>query len=158
MISNLKNKFENPNVSNTAISLIVSKSPVTKINRIIKVELVQTKKLNYNENIFKYSTFTVSENGYYNINTQLCLRADNNAELSVFQFGISDENMEEFGEAITSKVLNNNLKLNELIIENLNTFKYLEKDKSYIAWLNITGDNDYISYVKDYSHLFLLKV
>lgn len=130
-----------------------------KQNRIIEIELNDSDILKYATDVYTYCEFTVNESGYYNINNQCCIQPIDNNHIDIMQFGICDIEMAEFGKCINSKALKLDILVDELLSENLTTFKFLKQDKKYMAWINIVSeDNDKIKYIKEYSHLFLIKL
>ena len=146
------------NRSNPIVTAIIQKKKERK-SRLVKINLDENKKLNYVTDVCKYCEFSVDESGYYNINNQCCIKALSDNHVEIMQFGICDRDLSEFGQCINSKVLKVDVSKDNIICENLTTFKYLEENKKYIVWLNVVSDENLkMEYIKEYSHLVLIKL
>ena len=151
------NKLEN-HANFERVNSILARHHVGKPkDKIIKVELDPSKALE-NE-LLKYCCFTVQEDGYYTVNSQVCIKCNSKALVNFVQFGVCEESLDDFEDAFNSTVANTYCETDHVLSYNLSCIKHLEKDVSYCCWLNFSSSNNSkFTYDGEISHLMLLRL
>lgn len=154
----IPNKMGGSNPTLIRVNSVLAR-PVKPENKLKKIELDANSRLT-NE-LFKYGNVTVPENGYYIVSNQLALQivSKSNVTVNYIQYGVCTDDLSDFTDAFSSVVVNSSVQPEHVLSNNLCTTMYLQKDQKYCAWANVSSaNNQNIEYVKEYSHLMLLKV
>jgi len=157
MIPSTNSKFQvqtNPNVSK--INSILAR-PVLKNKNLIKSMVIEPSKI-LTDDLFKYSNFSVDEDGYYSISSQLSLQVSKKTNIKFLQFGVCSDDLTDFAVSFNSFVIDGSVE-QFVLSHNLATTKFLEKDKNYCAWCFVSSSNNKnIEFCNDYSSVLLLKI
>lgn len=161
----MSKKFSEKQNFNSTSFKFLNKSPPVKIPTIeiprnINVinEEIDTQEFEEKE-IMKYHTFTVDQDGLYNIYSQLCIQCKENEILHSLQFGVCQDNLEDNNEIFLSLILNSECEEGNILSNLISCYKYLSSSKKYILWSALTTDNkSSFSINGDYSKLRIFKI
>ncbi len=148
----LSSKFSSPSPKSSAV-FIRSKS-VSHENKIVEKTMADGQSLS--DAITYYCDFTVQEDGYYSVATQLCLKNSSAKAIACeyLQMGVCSG--ADFESNFNSQIINSKALPDYVIAQNLSTTMYLKADEKYHAWLNFaSAKNEAFLYVKELSHLRL---
>ena len=143
--------------------LILKRGNVAKphVNLILNQEM-QVSKIFQDSVIDDICLFSVCENGYYHISSQVCIKNENPTELlcDYVQFGLVEKEklMENCKEHMKSTICNTKIEPEYFISDDLSCVMRLEKDIQYCMWLNVGTPDKSLSYQSENSHLRLYKL
>ena len=140
---------------------LLKKPPVLPHTNKIETHLLVESAILSGEDVFDYCLFTVKESGYYHLGTQVGIQNASSRDIVVdyIQFGICDSAMIDINDNLNSNIINSPCRSGYMIVNNLTTIMYLEKDTDYKCWTNFASDDaSSFEYLKELSHLRLYKL
>lgn len=156
-MSKLEHISEHNEVKLGRINSLLVKPTKEKRNKIQTVDLIDAQPIPFN--LLKYATFEVPIPGYYSISNQLCIKCNDDAKIHFIQFGICKDDLEDFDNCFESTIINQDCDKEYDLSHNLSSFKFLDVNIKYCAWLNFaSSNNSNFSFNKDWSRLMLLKL
>lgn len=136
-----KNRFDqNPSHPTNELAVILKRAPTKKVNLILSKQLKPSFRLQ--ENVMTCCEFNVEETGYYHVSSQVTIKNDSKETVHVeyLQFGICNENMENYKENLKSMIMNSNCASEYVMVDNMTAIVNLEKDIKYVLWVNFGCD------------------
>ncbi|NCP98486.1 hypothetical protein GW820_06410 [archaeon] len=153
-------KFPNqPNQPNSENVKFSEKTPLNIVNKNISKKLyIYNSEIKHIESgvLTDCINFNTSVSAYFNISSQLTLKALTDGNINCIQFGISNENHEDYDEIFNSTVLNSVMAENDTISLNLSSFKLLNKNEKYVLWCIYSGDCEVE--INDFTNVKILQI
>jgi len=155
MLSNkTANKFDSRAPSG---SVFFNRVHPAKETKILNIKLKTSKAMD--SGLLEFCTFSVAEDGYYNVNLQLCLKQSDtkNVKCHFMLMGLCEGVNHESN--FKSVIVEADMQPEYLICDSLNTTMELKSGTQYNCWCQFSSDNNgSFSYMENFSHLVLYKL
>ena len=155
MLSNKNgNKFDSRSPSG---SVFFNRVITKEAAKILNIPLKPSQALD--SNLLEFCQFSVTEDGYYNVNLQLCIKQSDikNVKAHFMLMGLCEGTNHESN--FKSVIVDSDMSPEYLICDNLNTTMELKNGVNYSCWCQFSSDcNSSFSYMNNFSHLVLYKL